>query len=300
MYPSTYYESEVKAAATRSVILVSTALSTNTWTAIEVGSPDVTAIELRTAELRVRIFNIYNDCNNDSALEAVEAAIERLRPTDAQDTREVVMIWLGDFNRHHPTWDEARNEHLFTRANLDAAEQLISMMVRHDMAMALPENIPTLVAFSSGNLTRVDNVFVSRPALESVSLCETRPADRPVRTDHYPIWTTVECEVARAPEESRRNFRKVDWDDFRNTMMKALDDAGGCYRVKSIEDLRRLYNMVVSAINAAVTAHVPLSKPSHIPEAVVGARTKTSGGTEAVHAEARTSVAGETYPTPVH
>jgi len=31
------------------------------------------------------------------------------------------MIWLGDFNRHHPEWDEERNSHLFTRENLDEA-----------------------------------------------------------------------------------------------------------------------------------------------------------------------------------
>ncbi len=125
VYPSQYYDSDDMAAATRSVLLVSTAVSTNAWTVIDVQSPDVTAVELRTATQRVRLFNIYNDCNNDSALEAVEEAITQLREADAQDARETVMVWLGDFNRHHPTWDEARNEHLFTRANMEAAERLI-------------------------------------------------------------------------------------------------------------------------------------------------------------------------------
>ncbi len=136
------------------------------------------------------------------------------------------------------------------------------MTARHDMVMVLPESIPTLVAFSTGNLTRVDNVFTSRTASQHVTICETRPEERPVRTDHFPIWTTMECDVARIKEPSRLNFHAVDWDAFRKTMLAALEQAGGPMQVKSVEDLRSLYNTVMSAINTAVTAHVPLSQPS--------------------------------------
>ena len=34
------------------------------------------------------------------------------------------VIWLGDFNRHHPMWDEERHAHLFTRAALEVAQLL--------------------------------------------------------------------------------------------------------------------------------------------------------------------------------
>lgn len=219
VYPTTHLKSDEQAAATRSVLYINTAISTNAWTTIPVDSPDVSAIELRTARKTLRIFNIYNDCNNDSALDALHEAVERLREEDeSAGAADAEMIWLGDFNRHHPTWDEPRNDQLFSRANLTAAEALIDLTELYDMVMTLPAAIPTLVACGNGNLTRVDNVFMSVTLRDSLVVCETRPENRPVKTDHYPVCTTLEWAVARAPDIPRRNFRAVEWPAFKETL----------------------------------------------------------------------------------
>lgn len=63
-------------------------------------------------------------------------------------------LWLGDFNRHHPMWDEERNRHLFTTANLDRAQKLLDLISEYDMRMALPKDIPTLEAMATKNETR--------------------------------------------------------------------------------------------------------------------------------------------------
>lgn len=63
------------------------------------------------------------------------------------------MMWLGDFNQHHPLWDSPTNVHLFTAANLEAASQLILLVEAHSMEMALPAGIPTLQVFHSGNFS---------------------------------------------------------------------------------------------------------------------------------------------------
>ena len=34
----------------------------------------------------------------------------------------------------------------------------------------------------------------------------------PIKTDHYPILTTLEVPVAAAQMQQRHNFREVDWD----------------------------------------------------------------------------------------
>ena len=47
------------------------------------------------------------------------------------------VIWLGDFNRHHPLWDEERNAHLFTKAALMAAQTLLDLISKYDMQMTL-------------------------------------------------------------------------------------------------------------------------------------------------------------------
>ncbi|KAJ7143838.1 hypothetical protein C8R44DRAFT_602530 [Mycena epipterygia] len=52
--------------------------------------------------------------------------------------------------------------------------------------MALPRDIPTLKA-SSGNYTRVDNVFCTSPLLSSFMSCDTAPALRPPKADHMPV-----------------------------------------------------------------------------------------------------------------
>ncbi len=74
LYPTTHFESDAKAANTRSVLFINEKISTNSWTAIPVDSPDVTAVEFRTTTKKIRIFNIYNDCDHNEALVAVVAA----------------------------------------------------------------------------------------------------------------------------------------------------------------------------------------------------------------------------------
>jgi len=43
------------------------------------------------------------------------------------------IVWLGNFNRHHPLWDEGRNAHLFTRSNLEKAQEIIDLAANYDL-----------------------------------------------------------------------------------------------------------------------------------------------------------------------
>jgi hypothetical protein len=54
------------------------------------------------------------------------------------------MIWAGDFNRHHPLWDNGEDTHLFTQQANRIAEGLIGLIADFDLVMALPKGIPTL------------------------------------------------------------------------------------------------------------------------------------------------------------
>src|SRR6202050_1371785 len=70
-------------------------------------------------------------------------------------------IWLGDFNRHSPMWDKARNSQLFTRNTLQEAQHVIDLAATWNMHMALCPGLNTLESTSSKNYTRPDNVWVS-------------------------------------------------------------------------------------------------------------------------------------------
>ncbi|KAG2341737.1 hypothetical protein BDR05DRAFT_838351, partial [Suillus weaverae] len=71
------------------------------------------------------------------------------------------LIWLGDFNRHHPMWEMTTNNHLFTAVNSNAADVLIELLTTYNLVQALPLFIATLKASNTKNHTRPDNVFCS-------------------------------------------------------------------------------------------------------------------------------------------
>jgi hypothetical protein len=62
-------------------------------------------------------------------------------------------IILGDFNWHHPMWDEDHNIQLFTHRNLDEAQILINLTMDWNLDMTLPKGIPTLEHSRTKNLT---------------------------------------------------------------------------------------------------------------------------------------------------
>ena len=54
------------------------------------------------------------------------------------------MIWVGDFNRHHPLWDKDKDTHLITQQANRFAEGLIELIANYNLAMSLPKGIPML------------------------------------------------------------------------------------------------------------------------------------------------------------
>lgn len=90
---------------TRAITLISTSLDTNAWKQVPFPSPDVVIVQLTGAYGTCALINIYNDCKHNQTLvmlrEYLVSNITQIRPS-AHDH----MIWLGDFNRHHPLWEE--------------------------------------------------------------------------------------------------------------------------------------------------------------------------------------------------
>jgi endonuclease/exonuclease/phosphatase family metal-dependent hydrolase len=169
------------------MILVNTHLPASAWRVINIQSPDITAIDyFGEAFGTIRIVNIYSNCDDNFSLDALRDFLRS--PAVARcPVGTLRYIWVGDFNRHHPLWDEIRNQHLFTKKNLDLAQPLLDLLARHSMAMALPRDIPTLRALRSKNFTRPDNVFCSASLLPAYTTGTTDPAKMPPKTDHFPV-----------------------------------------------------------------------------------------------------------------
>src|SRR5271156_4296409 len=181
----------------RALTLIHKQLSTNSWTQIQVNSKDVVAVKIANEAQDITIYNIYNDCNHSVTIQTLADHL--------QDRQHQNNLLLGDFNRHHPMWDEERNGHLFTAANLNAAEELIELIADSHLEMVLPKDTPTLLN-SAGNLTRPDNIFVTWNVAHWIIKCDTSPEDRPPKANHFLIHITINFPVIGAASRPMWNY----------------------------------------------------------------------------------------------
>ena len=140
------------------------------------------------------IFDLYNNCQNSDTIDALGEHLAS-QPQAPHLSLPVYSIWCGDFNRHHPMWDEERNHHLFTAGALEDSGKLLTLVADSNMVMALPKDIPTLELMSTKNWMHPDNVFCSSNLEEKIVYCTTDPRLRGPSTDHVPILTALEFPV---------------------------------------------------------------------------------------------------------
>ena len=128
---------------TRSIILVNTKIHSSQIQQITILSSDITAIKISTNAQSLLLINIYNDnTRNDS----IDTLANEWESNEAEWMRGPVtkLIVLGDFNRHHSTWEAPHNNHLTSHDRL--LNPLLDLIVNMQLEMALPCNTPTLEA----------------------------------------------------------------------------------------------------------------------------------------------------------
>lgn len=248
IYPTNHIQSNQ--ARSRSLTLVSKHISTNEWSTVSFDSRDVTCIELTTSAGQIRLYNIYNDGNSDETLEAIHEAL-------SDNPRRISTILLGDFNRHHPMWDEPRNHHLFTEQRLEAAQNLIDLLNRFNLNMVLPPEIPTLELSSNKNLSRPDNVFMSTDLAPTVTRCTALEAPRISCTDHFTIQTTLTLSCQKVIKTLRPDFKGTDWTKFNRALERELPQTRQpAITTKEIFDQR--LDEITAALDETIYTLVPL------------------------------------------
>ncbi|KAF8672219.1 Reverse transcriptase (RNA-dependent DNA polymerase) [Rhizoctonia solani] len=136
--------------------------------------------------------------------------------------RNTSTILLGDFNRHHPAWDDPRNKHLLTDKYVEAAKPLVQLVEERLLKMALPKFTPTHEHLVLKKLSRLDNVFVSDSLYDHLIECKAYPDRRPVSTDHFPIVTKLDLTLEKAKETLRRSFTNTNWEKFNKLLTEKL------------------------------------------------------------------------------
>jgi len=87
--------------------MINTNISTDAYTQLDVPSSDITAACFIGPYSNLTLFNIYNNCNHNDSLLDIAGYLSSNPPTPSDN-----MLWLGDFNRHHPLWESPVNRHL--------------------------------------------------------------------------------------------------------------------------------------------------------------------------------------------
>ena len=256
LYPKSYYADNSK--PTRSLILINANLPTNSYEQIHFDSPDVTSTKITQGTTKILVINVYNDCKHNDALDAVSQFLNHQFPNDhvPDDTH---IILAGDFNRHHPSWEEERNAHLTTNERL--LHPLMDIINRFDLRMALPPNRPSLRALSTGNWTRPDNVWCTSHSLDLFTSCDTNPGLQGPNTDHLPILSKLDIPITRSTPRPSRNFRGTNWDEFSKHLDATLSSYPPPKRILSHSQFRTALNTLNSSIINTIEEHVPMSKP---------------------------------------
>lgn len=256
VYPTTRYTNSDK--CVRAVTLISASIDRNAWTQIEFPSPDVVIVQLKGPYGRCTLINIYNDGNSNQTIHLLTRFladnIHKIKPTDNDH-----MIWLGDFNRHHPLWEEERNSHLLTESYLTTAEPLLLLLADYGMQQALPKNMPTLQALASKNWTCPNNVFCSENMCQSFIHCYTEPRFRDC-TDHVPIISILELETPKLTVVPKQNFRETDWKKFNEVLTQELNEYPTNTPIITNQDFQKSVEDLTRAIQTTIEAAVPTAK----------------------------------------
>lgn len=257
IYP-THHQRDKTKIKTRAVIFINRRIRTDTYQPISYNNSDVVAIRLLGRQKHMDIYNIYASGRNMNT-------IRQLAMTPITDRN--YKLWIGDFNSHHPQWDEERNDHLFTPPALARAEVLIKMVKDRNMYQALPKDIPTLRAFRTGNLTRPDNIFLSEALGNSLVRCDARQEITPTCTDHFPIETIIRWneDMTQEPTPRRRGFKQVDWEKFGEKLKDQLSHIPIPKRYATAAEIDKAVNDLTTSLQTVIEEVVPI--PKTIPNA---------------------------------
>jgi len=166
----------------------------------------------------------------------------------------VQIIWLSNFNLHHPLWDKEHNRHLFMRSNLEKSQVLIDALAEFDLQMALPKDVPMLQALSTGNHTRPDNIFISSPIAGCIISCTTLPEERLVRMDHIPVVMEVDLSLEEWAEPPCSNFRLADWKQVREMLTSRLEGLNAHEEVNAPGELHTQVGELTHAVTEVIDA----------------------------------------------
>jgi hypothetical protein len=207
---------------------------------------------------KITIFNIYNDGESEVTVNLLMDFHHRNRAVLERSLGgEAHIVWLGDFNRHHPLWDSSEDIRLFINKATEAIEKLIDAVTDMGSDLVLPSRLPMHEHSVTKQWTRLDQVVLTAHSGETLIYCDTVLEERGVNTDHLPVLTELRLEVAITEAESMLNFWDVNWEEFRAKLKKQLDKTPTPAHISNQAQLDEHCKELTKALQETIRAEVP-------------------------------------------
>jgi len=257
IYPSLHRKTESN---TRAVTFIRANLSSDSWKQLDFPSVDVTAVQLKGAWGKLTIVNVYNDGGNDDTVCLLSEFHHRNRAKIEQSGNGVAhTLWLGDFNRHHPYWDDPNDVRLFTSEATRVAEKLIEAVTDAGLELALPSGTLTHRHNVTKKWSRLDQVFISDHSGNTITTCDTQPDQWGINMDHLPILTDMNLRADTEEADKIPNFRKVDWAEFHKELSAQLDELPPAAPIVTQCQLDNNCASLTKALQRTINSQVPTS-----------------------------------------
>jgi len=256
IYPSTHTSN---LETTRSLLLIHSQISMDSWSQLYFPLGNVTVIQITSAWGKLMLFNIYNDGKHNNTIKLLtkyhkdnQANIRHNASGNAHT------VWLGDFNRHHPYWDDPGDDRLFTKEATLAAEILIEAVAETGLELVLPCGLLTHCHSATKRWSRLDHVFITDHSIDMVTMCNTLPDHRGINMDHLPILMELNLVVNILEVDPIPNFREVDWDEFWKALSTHLEATDRSLAIICQRQLDERCTKLTEAIQAAIQDQVPI------------------------------------------
>ena len=213
---------------------------------------DITAIRFKGANGFLSVFNIYNEITNNDTITCLDSFLTRKThlihplPLDC-------VLWIGDFNRHHPIWEEEANERLYEAE--EYISPLIELLYRNEMLLALPKGIPTFQS-AARNWTCPDNMWCSNTPDDPILRCDVVPAICPPLADHMPIITIINMPFPRAAETHTLDFRQANWIKVNEDLAYRFEAGTPPLKIRTKDDFVAKVDELVQVIKDVLGDHL--------------------------------------------
>ncbi len=173
-------------------------------------------------------------------------------------TTEIII--LGDFNRHHSTWEAMHNNHLTSPDRL--LNLLLDLVVNMRLEMALPRDTPTLESRNTGNWTQPDNIWRNADSPSPFISCNVDPTLWPAYTDHLLIISVIDLTYIPSRRAERFNYKNVDWKSYKEALEDNLTEVATILTnpIETTCTIKNATDLLFNAINKTTREVVPLIK----------------------------------------